>query len=92
LGLKIILFKDFTLPLCHIGFSLRRWPFGFPAFQATLSAQFQVFLLVFGTNRFSRLLADFAWFSAAFFSAKVRYVTADLLHVFGFQHGSVCAR
>jgi len=86
-----MLFKDFTLPLCYIGFSLRRWPFGFSAFQATLGTEFQVFFLVFGANRFSRFLAGFAWFSAAFFSAKVRYVTADLLHVFGFQHGSVGA-
>jgi hypothetical protein len=56
-----------------------------------LSAQLQVFLFVFGAYGFSGFLAEFAGFEAAFFFAKFRYVSADFLHIFRFQHGSVCA-
>jgi hypothetical protein len=56
-----------------------------------LSAQFQVFLLVFGADGAGCFLAKLAGFRAALFPAKIRDVTANILHVFRLQHGSVCA-
>jgi hypothetical protein len=56
-----------------------------------LSTQLQVFLFVSGAYGFSGFQTEFAGFQAALFFAKSRYVSADLLHIFRFQHGSICA-